>query len=167
MGLGLAGIAFTLYAGPSILYVLGCVAVTFGTWITGHADRVARLLAPVAVRLRGVGGALPVALLVALALLLPMALAPLDRKTSWPYVGWAKETRFYLFVPAPLPRADVVTARARGFTFSQPVHGDQCWAAAQPCTPEDASTLALRDPALGVGGGFISPRGAGDVGSGR
>ena len=155
LALGLAGIAFTMYAGPSIWYVLGCVAVTFGVWIAGHADTVATLLAPLTESLRQLGEAVPVSLLMALSLALAASVVQMERTPSWPYVRRARQDSIHLLAPAPLPRADVRTVAAHGFTFKQPLQGDQCWAAPQPCTPEDARSLALRDPALGVGGGFI------------
>jgi hypothetical protein len=133
--------------------------VTFGAWIAGHADALSSLVAPLVARLRRLEGTrLPEALQLALAVLLLLALVPLERRATWPYFVTASESRLHLLAPPRLPRAKVVIVQARDFPYARPNQGDQCWAAELPCTPEDARGLALRDPTLGLGAGFVSAR---------
>lgn len=157
LGLGLAGIAFNLYGGPSIWYGLGYVAVTFGTWVAGHTDTLSAFVTSrVAFRPRSLGAHTLAVFLLSLAFVLLLGTAPLERREAWPFLAVRTNGASWL-VPPHIRGAAVIEGRAAGFSIVQPSSGDQCWGAQLPCTPENVDGLRLRNPDRGVGGGFVSP----------
>jgi hypothetical protein len=71
----------------------------------------------------------------------------------------ARGTGFALLLPPGLPvpvETELMHHRMNDVDYVSPRFGNQCWAAALPCTPsEDMLPLRLRAPASGLRGGFV------------
>jgi hypothetical protein len=146
---GLAGTALMLYAGPALRFGLGYTAILF-----------AALLVPVALRFAGdvwPRWATLDVLLTACGLLLFTLTVAIEAGT---YIGAGVEGRFRrLLVPPPLPEAVLSTREVNGLRYSVTVESEQCWAAAVPCAPSELpEDMTLRDPARGLGAGFVRQR---------
>lgn len=62
----------------------------------------------------------------------------------------------FLLLPARLPRVMLQSAQINDVRYSYPVGDARCWAEALPCAPGPIQhDIQLRDPNLGIGGGFI------------
>jgi hypothetical protein len=145
---GLAGTALTLYAGPALRFGLGHTAVLF-----------AALLVPVAVRLaedaNGVWRrrATLAALLTAGGLAFFTLTVAVEAGT---HIGRGVEGHVRrLLLPPRLPEAVTTPREANGFKYVVATEWEQCWAAELPCAGHDLPGVTLRDPARGVGAGFV------------
>lgn len=154
LALGLAGAALTLYAGPTLRFGLGYTAILF-----------AALLIPVAVRFVEDASefdgwrrrATLASLLTACGLVLFTLTIVLETSTR---VGAGVEGRVRrLLIPPLLPEAVLSPREVNGLKYTIPADWEQCWASALPCAGRDLpGDVTLRDPARGLGAGFIHQR---------
>ncbi len=147
---GLAGMALTLYAGPTLRFGLGYTAVLF-----------AALLVPVVFKSEGgAGGVLRRrATLGASATACGLLFFALNLayQAGSPSVGGLRGGLRMLVVPPRLPAAGAVAREANGFRYFVPAESEQCWGAEPPCAPGElwSRDVTLRDPARGPRGGFV------------
>jgi len=61
-----------------------------------------------------------------------------------------------LWLPSRLPRISTHQAQVNDVIYYYPTQSSQCWAEAIPCSPGPIQQdIQLRDPAKGIGGGFV------------
>ena len=71
------------------------------------------------------------------------------------YLG-EHQTDIFGFLPPPLiADTPIITRKINDVTYFNPEKGDQCWAVALPCTPEQPANIQLRLPKSGFSKGFI------------
>jgi hypothetical protein len=71
-----------------------------------------------------------------------------------------------LVMPPPMRSTQVVQRQTNGITYFAPASGDipntqdkdMCWSVPVPCTYDIAKDVYLRDPSLGLAGGFVRDR---------
>jgi hypothetical protein len=63
-----------------------------------------------------------------------------------------------LILPREAPQIAVTPRRTGDVAYVTPASGAECWRATPPCADHVLGGIALRDPARGVGGGFIAQR---------
>jgi hypothetical protein len=168
LALGLAGIAFTIYASPfQLRFAIGYVAILLARLAVFQGPRLwIRLRPQLAFRSRS-AKVRPATLLVAVAL--ASALGPVLRPTT---EGRTELDRLGWLIPPERPTAVRVEAR-NGIPYrvprtpiggpgTQPLskRSGLCWAAELPCTGQPVVVdmalrdVVLRDPDQGIAGGF-------------
>jgi hypothetical protein len=146
-GLGIFGIAFLMVTTPffrfSVAYIVLLLAV-------GASNlNLPRVRLTNALNLRR--WAMPTAI----ALVIPVVLLSLQRQHF-----------SNLVMPPPMRSTQVVERQMNGITYLAPASGDipntqdkdMCWSAPVPCTYDISKDVYLRDPNLGLAGGFVRDR---------
>jgi hypothetical protein len=85
-----------------------------------------------------------------------------------PVVLWSLQRQHFanLVLPPPMRSTQVIARQTNGITYFAPASGDipntqakdMCWSAPVPCTYDIAKDVYLRDPNLGLAGGFVRDR---------
>jgi hypothetical protein len=146
-GLGIFGIAFLMVTTPffrfSVAYIVLLLAV--------GACNLNPAIAPLKTQFNLRRWAMPAAIV----LVMPLVLLSLQRQ------HFAN-----LVMPPPMRHTQITVRQTNGIPYFAPASGDipntqdkdMCWSVPLPCSYDIAKDVYLRDPNLGLGGGFVRDR---------
>jgi hypothetical protein len=146
-GLGLFGIAFLMLTTPFFRFSVAYIVLLLAVGASNLNLPIERLTNALNLR----RWAMPTAI----ALVTPLVLLSLQRQ------HFAN-----LVMPPPMRSTPVIARQTNGITYFAPASGDipntqdkdMCWSAPVPCTYDIARDVYLRDPNLGLAGGFVRDR---------
>jgi hypothetical protein len=146
-GLGLFGIAFLMVTTPFFRFSVAYIVLLLAVGASNLNLPIARLTNALNLR----RWAMPTAI----ALVTPVVLLSLHRQ------HFAN-----LVMPPPMRSTQVIERQTNGITYFSPASGDipntqdkdMCWSVPVPCTYDIAKDVYLRDPSLGLAGGFVRDR---------
>jgi hypothetical protein len=146
-GLGIFGIAFLMVTTPFFRFSVAYIVLLLAVGASNLNLPIARLANQFNLRRWGMPGAI--------ALVIPVVLLSLQRQ------HFAN-----LVMPPPMRSTQVIERQTNGITYFAPASGDipntqakdMCWSAPVPCTYDIAKDVYLRDPNLGLAGGFVRDR---------
>jgi hypothetical protein len=179
LALALADLVFVMINAPDTRFAVGAIALIFAeVWASGIASlRHWTAAAPLVPGRRDAPKALLAVALLGGAGIVGFRVLVVDRVVAahWalhPYAAvlvvdlHSPMSERWLFPPT-LPVRYGVTRTRDGHVlalqpashgdvpYGKPPLGDQCWGAAEPCTPEATAAFRLRRPTLGLAGGFV------------
>jgi hypothetical protein len=146
-GLGLFGIAFLMVTTPFFRFSVAYIVLLLAVGASNLNLPLAGLTNALNLRRWAMPGAI--------ALVIPVVLLSLQRQ------HFAN-----LVMPPPMRSTQVVQRQTNGITYFAPASGDipntqdkdMCWSAPVPCTYDISKDVYLRDPSLGLAGGFVRDR---------
>ncbi|NJM48595.1 MAG: hypothetical protein HC860_22505 [Alkalinema sp. RU_4_3] len=145
--LGLFGIAFLMVTTPFFRFSVAYIVLLLAVGASNLNLPVARLTNQFKLR--------RFVMLGAITLVIPVVLLSLQRQ----HFG-------NLVMPPPMRFTQVIARQTNGITYLAPASGDipntqdkdMCWSVPVPCTYDISRDVYLRDPRLGLAGGFVRDR---------
>jgi hypothetical protein len=146
-GLGLFGIAFLMVTTPFFRFSVAYIVLLLAVGASNLNLAVTTLAKQFNLRRWAMPGAI--------ALVIPVVLLSLQRQ------HFAN-----LVLPPPMRSTQVIKRQTNGITYFAPASGDlpntqdkdMCWSAPVPCSYDISKDIYLRDPNLGLAGGFVRDR---------
>ncbi len=146
-GLGIFGIAFLMMTTPFFRFSVAYIVLLLAVGASNLNLPVATLTKQFNLRRWAMPGAI--------VLTIPVVLLSLQRQ------HFAN-----LVMPPPMRSTQVIQRQTNGITYLAPVSGDipntqdkdMCWSVPVPCTYDISKDVYLRDPNLGLAGGFVRDR---------
>jgi hypothetical protein len=146
-GLGIFGIAFLMVTTPFFRFSVAYIVLLLALGASNLNLPLGRLTNALNLRRWAMPGAI--------VLVIPVVLLSLQRQ------HFAN-----LVMPPPMHSTQVIQRQTNGITYFAPASGDipntqdkdMCWSVPVPCTYDISKDVYLRDPSLGLAGGFVRDR---------